>query len=241
LLEIKINKPHVTFINDLSTQIRYGAFMHILFLFGWALLIAAFAAAASEPFVTIASSGRDLSGSVITSAYDLWYTLAPGHLVLSKIRLESILPALWDPVLTSILVLPAWFLLGVPGTTLAWLCRPNKIMTAEVREEYERQKESLFLIDELNRLAKEDETYHPHEDDRAPVHELFDLDKSEDEDIRKAVSDQKNPSMYPTLDDMETFTEDQQLLDINQLYAELDQLESTQDEQPLPKITKEES
>ena len=227
------------FINDLQTQLRYGVPMHILFLFGWLLLIAAFATAASEPFVMFTVSGRGITSSIVTSAYDLWYTLAPGHLVLSKIRIEAISPTLWDPILRSLLYLPAWLLFGMPGFILAWYCRPNRVMSVEVREEYERQKESLFVLEELNRAARKDETYHPREDDRSPVHELFDLDKSEDEDIRKAVTEQDHTIRDPSLDDLEAFTVDPSSLNIEDLYAEIDLLEASQNDETPPETKKE--
>ena len=136
----------------------------------------------------------------MTSTYDLWYALAPGNLVVTEIRIERLWPALWDPVLLALLQVPAWLLTGAPGLALVWYCHPNRIMSPEAREEYERQCESLFVIDELSSRARLDENYDPHEDDRAPSHLMFDLDKDEDEDIRNSVYASDVPAGYPGLD-----------------------------------------
>ena len=55
--------------------------------------------------------------------------------MVTQIQVKKISPALWDPLLVSLLSLPAWFLFGAPGGTLVWYCRPNKEMTAEGLEE----------------------------------------------------------------------------------------------------------
>lgn len=173
--------------------------MLVLFYIGWGFLVLAFAAAATEPFLV--QVGR---GGFMTSTYDLWYALAPGHLIVTEIRLERFSPALWNTVIYTILQAPGWFVLGLPGCLLTWYCRPNRVMSPEVREEYERQRESLFVIDELSRNARLDESYDPNEDDRAPVHSLFDLEHEEDPDIRDTLDPDDPPAGYPS----ETYLDD---------------------------------
>ncbi len=199
--------------------------MQILFLCGWFLILLAFGAAASEPFVVVTNSSRGFTSHVLTSAYDLWYAMAPGNLVLSKIKIVSISPVLWDPLLVGLLQLPGWLIAGGPGLALAWLCRPNRLMSFDVEEEYERQKESLFIVDTLTENAKSDETWDPNEDDRSPVHLLFDLDQSDDEDIRNSQFKGDLPAGVPTADDLINFTETPEHLDINQLYEDIKQAE----------------
>ena len=204
--------------------------MHILFLLGWFFMLMAFITAASEPFVVVTTLGRADSGNFLTSAYDLWYTYAPGHLVVSKIKIEAISPILWDPLLVGLLQFPAWFLFGVPGIYLAWTFRPSRIMTPETLEEYERQKESMFLIDELNRIAGEDESYHDTEDDRAPVYQLFDLDKSEDEDIRNSLIKNDIPAGFPDLDNLEEIPQALDQPELDALYADIARHEKEDEE-----------
>ena len=75
--------------------------------------------------------------------------------MVTQIQVKKFSPALWDPLLVSLLSLPTWFLFGAPGGTLAWYCRPNKEMTAEELEELKKCEESLFLFDELAKEARE--------------------------------------------------------------------------------------
>ncbi|MEK9754140.1 MAG: hypothetical protein VW338_13170, partial [Rhodospirillaceae bacterium] len=77
--------------------------MKVPYYFGWVVLAAAFASAAAEVLVKPLKGGSQL----IVPAHDLWYTVAPGSLLVAKIRLENIDPALWDPVALGLLSLPA--------------------------------------------------------------------------------------------------------------------------------------
>ncbi len=177
--------------------------MKVLFYLGWLFLIAAFCAAAAEPFLS--QVGHE---DLLTASYDLWYALAPGNLVVTEIRMQKNFPGLWDHLLRPMLNIPGWLLAGAPGVFLTWYCRPNRIMSVEVREEYERQKESLFVIDQLSRNAREEEDYDPREDDQAPVHMLFDLEPEDDEDILKNLEEDDTPAGYPPQDYVEEYLRD---------------------------------
>lgn len=149
--------------------------MRVLFYLGWMLLVLAFAAASSE---TLA---RVLPGhwGMFISAYDLWYAIWPGNLVVTQIRVEKFLhPWIWDPVMVTVLAPPAWALFGVPGLALAWLCRPGRKMTEQQLEEFMRHEESLLLFDKLARDAKE-AGFDEHEDDRMPDHTRDDYEDTE--------------------------------------------------------------
>ncbi len=61
---------------------------------------------------------------VITSFLDHWQSLHPHSLQGAKSAIETKLhPSLWDPVLTSVLGLPAWLVLGAIGVLLFYLGR----------------------------------------------------------------------------------------------------------------------
>ncbi|MDP6925998.1 MAG: hypothetical protein QGG84_02790 [Rhodospirillales bacterium] len=97
--------------------------MRIGKIIGWALLIGAFVFAGAETAAQgIAVSQGGSFGH--KSAYTVLSTLLPDFLTALRIFIETNLsPALWDPVITGILVLPGWLTLGVPGIFLAWKCR----------------------------------------------------------------------------------------------------------------------
>lgn len=126
----------------------------IFFYCGWALLVGAFLAGAAEPLAS--STGRGLS-SLLVPAYDLWYAVAPHSLVMTQIRIEKIAPALWDPVIVSALLFPAWLLLGIPGGLLTWFLRPHREISDEMREDLEHYRESLLIIETLSKDARDDE------------------------------------------------------------------------------------
>ena len=120
-----------------------------MFYLGGVLLLVAFASAAAE-VVVHAYPGW---GGILTSAYDLWYTIWPGSLVVTQIRVEKVMPALWDPVILTVLALPAWVLFGVSGAALVWLNRPGRFLTQAERDEFNKFQEAIFLHDKLNREA----------------------------------------------------------------------------------------
>jgi len=129
--------------------------MKILFLLGWILLAGAFVSGAYETMARVQGAAAE----AVLSAYDLWYTLWPGKLVVTQILVERHLhAALWEYLAVPVLSLPAWLLLGGPGVALTWRFRPRHA------EEDEADEDSLFVFDALAKAARE-------EDDRAASHE----------------------------------------------------------------------
>ena len=88
-------------------------------LIGWLLIALALGFAAAE---TGAQGIARVNGFM--SAYDVLHTLSPGELIQTRIFIERNLhPVLWDPIIRSILWLPGWLILGVPGIIIAWKSR----------------------------------------------------------------------------------------------------------------------
>jgi hypothetical protein len=57
----------------------------------------------------------------IVSAYKVFHTLIPGELIQTRIIISRVLhPILWDPFIRSLLSLPGWFILGLPGVFFVW-------------------------------------------------------------------------------------------------------------------------
>ncbi len=143
-------------------------FMRLLFFLGWLLMFLAFVGAAGEAIPRSLPGGAVGSGWFV-SAYDLWYAAQPGSLVVTQIQVEKLSPVLWDPVIVALLALPAWLLFGLPGVLLTWFCRPHREITAEQREDLQKQEESLLLFDKLTEEARA-AGFDDGEDDRAPSH-----------------------------------------------------------------------
>lgn len=155
--------------------------MRLGFYIGWLLLLAAFAAAAAE---TIA---RTLPGGAgwMLSAAELWQALWPGAYLIASIRISGMMPELWDPVILTFLSVPAWLLFGLPGVILAWMCRPNRLLSAEAEQELQEHEASLFLYDDLAREARkwaQDEGDDRSVDDRLPNHDVVDLFQRQPDD-----------------------------------------------------------
>ncbi len=148
-------------------------FMRVLFYLGWTLMFLAFVGAAGEAVPRSLPGGAGGSGWFV-SAYDLWYAAQPGSLVVTQIQVEKLSPVLWDPVIVALLSLPAWLLFGGPGVLLTWFFRPHREITAEQREDLQKQEESLLLFDKLTEEARA-AGFDDGEDDRAPSHEGPDI------------------------------------------------------------------
>lgn len=136
--------------------------MKLFFVIGWLLLASAFLAAAADISVKVSRN----SGGALLSAIDLWNSVSPDTLIATRSLLSDIHPALWDPLLTTLLILPAWLLLGLPGGVLAYLCRPNRRDDSlEGGNDDDMTPHSLY--EELAKAAK-DEGYGDSVDDMAP-------------------------------------------------------------------------
>jgi hypothetical protein len=124
---------------------RYDRVMRLRFLLGLVLVAGALAAAAAEVVA------RDLGAThaPILSAYDLWYTLRPGSLVVAEAQIERLSPLLWDPVIVTVLALPAWLLFGAPGLLLIWRYSPR-------RGGSDIDEEAMFLYDRLAKRARDE-------------------------------------------------------------------------------------
>ncbi len=86
---------------------------------GWVLLIAALAALAYDAVASLRGGGFTLH-----AAGELWYMLNPDTLNMLQAGIQRrVWPYLWDPIIVTILLWPAWLVLGVPGALLVWLCR----------------------------------------------------------------------------------------------------------------------
>ena len=89
----------------------------VLGIIGW-LLVAGAAVMAVREAMMWAQSGAWTP----IAAGQLWFDIHKDSLQLVQPAIERyILPALWDPVILTVLQWPAWAVLGVPGLILAWL------------------------------------------------------------------------------------------------------------------------
>ena len=86
---------------------------------GWLLVLAG-----------LAILGRDILGWISTGEFalvtagELWFTLHNGSLnLLQAVTQRYIFPALWDPVFVTVLLWPAFLVIGVPGLVLSWVFR----------------------------------------------------------------------------------------------------------------------
>ena len=122
--------------------------MVILFVIGLALLGGAFFAAAAE---TMAHGVAGVDG-VFLSAREVMYALWPAKLVILQIKAEALNPYLWNPVLTTILALPGWLVLGVPGGFLFWWGHPKRRRPPDDEDDFD--EESLYLFDRLAERAE---------------------------------------------------------------------------------------
>lgn len=91
---------------------------------GWILVVAG-----------IAILARDLLGwlnegaFVLITAGELWFTLHDGSLnLIQAVTQRYIFPQLWDPVAVTVLLWPAFLVIGVPGLILSWLFRRRTIV-----------------------------------------------------------------------------------------------------------------
>ena len=93
--------------------------MIILRVIGWILVIASVALFAHDILASI-----DAGTLILISAGELWFSLDNGSLnLMQAVTQRYVLPALWDPVIVTILLWPATMVLGIPGILLVRLTR----------------------------------------------------------------------------------------------------------------------
>jgi hypothetical protein len=97
--------------------------MFLLRIIGLWLLILGFMAFVYDATKTMANNGS-LS---ITSLGGHWVSLhEQSYKFVEEMVSTSLHPFVWDPVLESALLLPAWLALGVIGSWLYWIGRKRK-------------------------------------------------------------------------------------------------------------------
>ena len=55
-----------------------------------------------------------------------WASLAPLSLAGAQKSLQAVSPLLWDPLVKSLLAVPAWAFFAILGATVAWLGRRRR-------------------------------------------------------------------------------------------------------------------
>jgi hypothetical protein len=96
--------------------------MALFRLMAWVFLLIATIALVGD--LTRAGTGN---GWVLTSTLSHWKALSPqGLATFAGFIQKNIHPALWDPVMVRLLILPAWLLLGAIGVVLAVLGRKKR-------------------------------------------------------------------------------------------------------------------
>jgi len=124
--------------------------MRIFFYIGLILLALGFLAAASE------TAAYTMPGTVRTfffPAHDLWYSLWPESLLIFELKVQRLLGAwAWDPVMVTLLKLPAWLILGGPGIALLLQFRPKRNQAD--REEIDEVENHYEFFDQLAKQAR---------------------------------------------------------------------------------------
>ena len=139
--------------------------MDVRHLAGWGLLVSAFFAAAFE---SAARARLGVEVGFFMSSQELLSAYRPDLLRTAQEWIEGTLHwALWDPVLVTLLRLPAWAFLGIPGVYLVMRYRPPRGHVEDIDED------QLFMFDRLAKRARE-EGYHDTEEDIYTHHTIQD-------------------------------------------------------------------
>jgi hypothetical protein len=97
--------------------------MRLCRIIGWIIILLAIAAAGHE--IIAAFEARSYHFKAFG---ELWYMIDRASLNVFQAAIQRhVWPFLWDGVIAYILLMPAWLVLGVPGTLIAWLCRRRTI------------------------------------------------------------------------------------------------------------------
>ena len=103
------------FVQDAAEkQVRASLVIRLGRVVGWVLVCLALAALGYEVLLAAATGTWRM-----IAAGELWYALDRNSLNLAQAITQRYLhPALWDPLIQSLLTWPAWSLLGAPGVAL---------------------------------------------------------------------------------------------------------------------------
>lgn len=139
----------------------------VMYGVGWALLVLAFVAAASETGVR----ARGEATGALVPARVLWEHFFAGSLITFEVFINETIPWAWDPGIRTVLILPAWVLLSLPGGLVLWKTWPQKTYSETELAELHEQEETMLLFDKLAKDA-DDAGFNddPEEDDRLPSH-----------------------------------------------------------------------
>ena len=86
---------------------------------GWILVVAGIAILARDIFDWINSGSL-----VFVAAGELWFTLHDSSLnLIQAVTQRYIWPRLWDPIAVTVLLWPAFLVVGVPGLIFSWVFR----------------------------------------------------------------------------------------------------------------------
>lgn len=86
---------------------------------GWILVFAGIFILATDLFGWL-----DDGVLAFVTAGELWFTFHNGSLnLIQAVTQRYIFPELWDPILVTVLLWPAFLVLGVPGLILSWAFR----------------------------------------------------------------------------------------------------------------------
>ena len=111
----------LVYLRTKTAKPEHGAYksMIILRVIGWILVIASVVLFARDILTSI-----DAGTLILISAGELWFRLDNGSLnLMQAVTQRYVLPALWDPVVVTILLWPATMVLGIPGILLVRLTR----------------------------------------------------------------------------------------------------------------------
>ena len=121
---------------------------------GWVLIIMALGFAIAE----ISALGLSKQYGIM-SAYSVLHTLVPGELILTRIIIGKTLhPVIWDPFIKSLLWLPGWLLLGLPGIICIWKFRDLTSETTSDDEAVDSSYEDILAAaEEFDKIVENEE------------------------------------------------------------------------------------
>ena len=99
---------------------------------GWLLLLLAAAALGFE-----AMAALDSGTWRVRALGEIWFAIDVGSLNLAQAVIQRYLwPFLWEPVITSVLLLPGWAVFGAPGLVLALTGRTRRRRRRRARSDF---------------------------------------------------------------------------------------------------------